>query len=92
MAMQAIGHAMRSAARPQRARADVPQGFPLPGIPPLVHDHPVDAVGAGMEAVEAELMPDEKQDQQAAGQTHGQADDVDRGEGLVPAEITESDF
>ena len=37
------------------------------------------------------LVPDRKQSD-AQGQPHGQADDVDRGEGLVPAEITESDF
>jgi len=54
----------------------------------LVHKDPVNVVRIFVKPAIAELILDIKQYQQAAGQSYGQAADVDDGKGLVFSKVS----
>ena len=57
-----------------------------------VQPHPVDALGLLVEAVVAQFVAHVEQDQDAAGQTDCQPDDVDEGIPLLAPHIAQGDF
>jgi hypothetical protein len=56
------------------------------------HGHAGDTVGIGMKPVEAKFVGDEEPDKDTAGEADGQAEDIDKGKGLFPEEVSEGEF
>jgi hypothetical protein len=54
--------------------------------------YPVGTVGVGVVPVEAELVQDIGEDEQAAGQAHGQTEQVDEGNEFVFRQVAEGDL
>jgi hypothetical protein len=55
-------------------------------------DSSIKVIRIGMEPIIAEFILNPKKDQNAAGQPHGESNDIDRGIPLIPFNIPPCDF
>jgi hypothetical protein len=56
------------------------------------HGHVGDAAGIGMIAVEAQFIGYEKPDEDTTCEADSQPEDIDKGKGLFPEEVSEGEF